>query len=112
MKPLRIPLRAVFYRESGRWVAHCLEFDLSGDGETPEAALKDLSEAIACQVEATLQNGNLANLFSPADGKFFAMFAAGTDLALGPLQLRKQNVTIEELQTREYTDPDVQPAVA
>jgi predicted RNase H-like HicB family nuclease len=106
MKPLRIPLRAVFFRESDAWVAHCLEFDLVGDGKTREEALDSLTEAIACQVEATLQNSNTANLFNPAEGKYFEMFAAGRDVAVGELKLQRPGVTIEELETREYSDAD------
>ena len=33
---LRVPLRVVFYREDEVWIAHCLEFDLAGDGMTRE----------------------------------------------------------------------------
>ena len=38
-KALRVPVRVVFYREDGEWVAHCLEFDLIGDGTTKQEAL-------------------------------------------------------------------------
>ncbi len=45
-KTLRTSLRVVFYKDDGEWVAHCLEFDLCGDGKTKEQALKSLSQAI------------------------------------------------------------------
>jgi predicted RNase H-like HicB family nuclease len=106
MQELRIPLRAVFYRESDSWIAHCLEFDLVGDGSTREEALQSLSDAIGCQLDATLENRNAANLFSPADGRYFTMFAAGKDVAVGTLQLKRDHVTIEGLQTREYEGSD------
>jgi predicted RNase H-like HicB family nuclease len=106
MQELRIPLRAVLYRESDSWIAHCLEFDLVGDGSTREEALQSLSDAIVCQLDATLENRNAANLFSPADGRYFTMFAAGKDVAVGALQLKREHVTIEELQTREYEGSD------
>ena len=38
-RKLRMPLRVVFYREEEVWIAHCLEFDLAGDGATREEAL-------------------------------------------------------------------------
>jgi len=81
MQPLRVPIRVVIYQVEGSWVAHCLEFDLLGDGETQEEALERLAQAIRIQVEATRDFGNPANLFSPAEGKYFRMFAAGRDVA-------------------------------
>ena len=48
---LRVPLHVVFYREGEAWIAHCLEFDLAGDGDTKEEALDSLSEAVTLQVE-------------------------------------------------------------
>src|SRR5438445_2162924 len=89
MKALRIPLRVVFYKEEGDWVAHCLEFDLIGDGPTKEDALKDLSQAIAIQVEASLEHNNPANLFTSADWKYHARFAAGKDVADGLVEIQE-----------------------
>ncbi len=82
MKPVRLrtPVRVLFYRDGGNWIAHCLEFDLVGHGRTRNAALKLLSQAIAIQMEASLKHRNPRNLFTPADGKYFVMFAAGRDI--------------------------------
>jgi predicted RNase H-like HicB family nuclease len=103
MKNLRIPLRIIFYREGVDWVAHCLEFDLIGDGPTKEEALDMLSEAIALQLDTSLKHNNPGNLFSPADGKFFEMFAAGKDVIVGELSVVPQDsVEIEKAETREY----------
>jgi hypothetical protein len=85
MRPLRIPLRAVFYKDSDDWVVHCLEFDLAGSGPTKDEAVRQLSDAVRLQLEATVKNGNWANLFFPADSRFFTMFAAGKDVAVGEL---------------------------
>jgi predicted RNase H-like HicB family nuclease len=104
MKNLRIPLRVVFYRDGDVWVAHCLEFDLMGDGATKEDALDELIEAINLQVAASVEADNPSNLFSPADGRFFAMFAAGKDVVVGALRLHFDSVTIDEAETREF-DP-------
>jgi predicted RNase H-like HicB family nuclease len=77
MKTLRIPLRVVFYREEGQWIAHCLEFDLIGSGETREEAIGQLTAATQIQVEESLKHDNPRNLFFPAESQFFQMFAAG-----------------------------------
>lgn len=113
MRGLRIPLRIVFYRVSPKWVAHCLEFDLMGDGRTKREALDQLMEAMALQIEASLKYENPCNLFKPADGRFFAMFAAGKDVALGECHLRFDSVVIDEAQTREYeAEPNREPDLA
>lgn len=93
-KTLRVPLHVVFYKEFGSWIAHCLEFDLIGDGESKEGALERLGETIALQVEASMEHGNNANLFTPADGKFFEMYAAGRDLIPRTLEI---NAIIEHM---------------
>jgi len=61
-RKLRVPLRVIFYREGESWIAHCLEFDLVGDGMTREDALDLLSDAIAMQAQASLECKNPANL--------------------------------------------------
>jgi predicted RNase H-like HicB family nuclease len=103
MPHLRIPLRVVFYRDEGVWVAHCLEFDLMGDGATQAEALRNLEEAMTLQIEASLKSGNRANLFKPAAGRFFEMFAAGTDVAHGEVHIESEAVTIDDLSAREYS---------
>ena len=106
MRTLRIPLRAVFYRESDVWLAHCLEMDLVGDGASPEEAIKQLSEAVSIQVQTSIEHNNLANLFQPADAGFFEMFAAGKDSAQGLLNIEMKGVKIERMDTREYENAD------
>lgn len=109
MQSLRVPVRVVFYREEGSWIAHCLEFDLLGDGETQEQALGKLSGSIQIQVEATVDYGNPANLFSPADGKYFRMFAAGEDLTAPDMSLGFKpldQITIDQVQFRQFVEPE------
>jgi predicted RNase H-like HicB family nuclease len=107
MQQLRVPIRVVFYQDEGVWVAHCLEFDLLGDGPSRAEALHKLSQAIRLQVEATLDYGNPANLFSPADGEYFRMFAAGEDVAEGELRLQfdpMDEINIEDVELREFNE--------
>jgi predicted RNase H-like HicB family nuclease len=109
VRSLRIPIRIVFYRDEGAWIAHCLEFGLIGDGASRREALEQLGEAIQLQVQASVKHKNLANLFSPADAKLFEMFAAGRDVAEGELTLRLQKidpVVIDRVEVREYADTD------
>jgi hypothetical protein len=81
-----------------------LEFDLAGDGPTKDAALESLSTAILIQMEQSAANP--ANLFTPADGELFRMFAAGRDIAIAELQLDAAPVQVERTEYREYSDAD------
>lgn len=51
-----------FYRESGRVIAHALEFDLIGDGDTREDALECLAKSVAIQAEFAMENPNGAEI--------------------------------------------------
>ena len=111
MRTYHIPLQVVFYKEDDGWAAHCLQFDLLGDGSTKEEALQSLNEAICIQIEASLDYQNFDNLFSPAEGKYFGMFAAGKDVIVGTLKSQFDRVCIQDTQTREYVeDEELVPA--
>src|ERR1700722_3110073 len=108
MQALRIPLRAILYREDGVWIAHYLELDLIGDGATQEEALELLSQAILTQVEASIHFQSPHSLFRPAETKYFEMFAVGRDIAIGTLKVLGvttiDSVAIEEIEAREDID--------
>jgi predicted RNase H-like HicB family nuclease len=104
MKTLSIPLRVVLYKEQADWIAHCLEFDVCGDGTTKKQALQSMAIAIQIQIEQSIKHGNSKNLFSPADGQLFQMFAAGKQVAIGKLPLRIKGMVIEATDARKYSD--------
>ena len=112
MSRFRIPLKAVLYKEGQVWLAHCLELDLIGDGENRADALKHLSEAIIVQITASVSHDCMDSLFTPAEGRFWRMFAQGKNVAQGKLELLAKdaisdNIEIEDVQAREYSEPDV-----
>ncbi len=110
MKPLRLPLRAVLYREGDLWIAHCLEMDLLGDGPDQEKALNSLSQAIVTQLQACIKHDNVAGIFCPAEAKYFRMFAAGKDAVVGAPRIEAptelDDLTIERVEAREYSEAD------
>ncbi len=113
MKQLRIPLRAVFYKENEFWIAHCLEFDLVGHGLTRKKAMDMLADAITLQVKASIKHKNPNNLFSPAEKKFHLMFAAGRPRAVAALEFEPMEyITIESMDTREYSAKDADLVLA
>lgn len=106
MKTLRISLKVVFYREDDRWFAHCLEMDLLGDGDTREEALGLLTEAITEQLKVSVENNAPENLFFPAESKYFQMFAAGKDIAVGEMTIQRDSVTVNAIEAREYSSDE------
>ena len=107
MKTFRIPLRVVFYKEAESWIAHCLEFDLCGDGLTKEDAAKSLDQSIRLQIEASVKNNNPRNLFSPAASEIQERFFAGKHTAEGELRITldsTDHVIFEPPDYREYSD--------
>ncbi|MSR59330.1 MAG: hypothetical protein EXS05_17085 [Planctomycetaceae bacterium] len=110
MKILRVPIHIVFYLEEGDWVAHCLEFDICGNGETKREAAESLVQAVKIQIEQSLNHNNPANLFCPAEGKYFEMFAAGKNITNAELEMHFDpidSVNLEEPQSREYSEGDL-----
>jgi hypothetical protein len=109
MPSFRIQLKAVLYEEDGTWLAHCLELDLIGDGDSAREALHSLSGAIITQLESSVRNNCMESIFCPAEARFWSMFAQGKNVAHGELELQVKStvpgVTIEDLQAREYSEP-------
>ena len=101
---LRVPIHVVLYLQDDVWFAHCLEFDLIGDGPTQRAAMEMLGKSVAIQIEESIRFNNPANLFAPADGENFRMFAAGQicDVAADALRISSDMLTIEKVEVREY----------
>ncbi len=106
-REFNVPLRVLFYREDDAVIAHCLEFDLIGDGETHEEAMQSLADAIAVQIAEVLESKNVDNLFHPAPGEYFRMFAEGHSderigKAVGMLQIHEEPIDVTEVVGREY----------
>ena len=104
MKQMRVPLRIVFYKDGEDWIAHCLEFDLMGDGPTKKDAVARMADAISSQVQSSVEFDNPSNLFKPADAKYFVMFAEGQDVSGGEAHIEIDSVTIDNAEAREYVE--------
>lgn len=103
MQNLHVQLRAVLYRDGSDWVAHCLEMDLAGHGETQADALAMLSDAITAQVQASVAVDNPDNLFMQADPKLMRMFFGGRPTAVGEMRIAiGEPVTVDRIETREW----------
>lgn len=69
MSPMNyMTFRACVYpspEESNYFVAHCLEMDVIGGGDSVEEAISDLLEAIETQIESCAQNNAQLQFFAP-----------------------------------------------
>jgi len=79
---------------------------LIGDGDTKEAALSQLCDAITAQVTASLEMKNPTNLFKTADPELFMKFAAGKDIVVGQVHLKVDSISIDDPETREYVESE------
>jgi hypothetical protein len=104
MNSIHLHPRVVFYRQGSSWIAHCLEFDLAGEGSTREEALERLNEALVVKVEVLSVGNRPADLFKPADREYFAMYDAGDEVAVGALRLASHRLVIDQTRAREYRD--------
>lgn len=100
MAQFTIRLRIVFYYQRDKWIAHCLETDLIGDGESKEEALKRLEDATEMQLEVSIEHGNPDNFFSPADSQLFQMFFRGKHIEMPVWTFELDNVNVEGIDTR------------
>ena len=73
---LNLSLRVLGYPEddSDKWVAHCLEMDLLGYGDSFEEAFKDLGDLVRMQVSFALFKGQRSLLHNPAPARYFEIF--------------------------------------
>jgi hypothetical protein len=69
-----LSLSVLFYVEDGYNVAHCLEMDLKGRGETEDEAMGELATLIGAQVSFAYQKGEPGLIYHPAEKRFFDIF--------------------------------------
>jgi len=67
-----IPLRVLIYFEDDEWVAHLLEMDLVGTGDSPQEAEQQLKGAAAAQLSFCREEG--VNPFRPAPKNLFRIW--------------------------------------
>lgn len=112
MVPTRqLSLRIVFYREADAIIAHCLEFDLLGEGTSHEEAIDSLVETIHLQLNEAAAGSQTNDLLHPASEDYVQMFAAGKPnqrlaTAIGNFQREMAPLDIADVQCRDYREGD------
>jgi predicted RNase H-like HicB family nuclease len=99
---IRLDFRVLIYRENDFWIAHCLETDLVAEGETVAQAIDSLIDISNVQIQAALEEGDLASIFSPAPADVWRMYAvAGEGPSRRPRKAIKQvdKISVRQLAT-------------
>ncbi len=107
MNESKMSVRVVVYQAGDGWVARCLEFDVVGEGENYLDALLSLRSALAFRVKRTLNAKDRDNLFTPAAGKYFQMYAAGKHVPAGSVMAQippGAGLSIDKIVVRQYID--------
>jgi hypothetical protein len=105
---LRLDLHALGYRQGEQWIFHCLEMDVMGHAATPQDAMERMLDAINAQVEFSIENDNLANIFQPADPEFWKMYAMAQDSPLPASHMKSKfddSAEITGFESRTYEAP-------
>ena len=71
---LSVRVSVLGYIEDGDWVAHALEMNVIGVGDTWEEALSVLDENIQAQISFAKYRGDDSLIFQPAPPEFFEKF--------------------------------------
>jgi hypothetical protein len=76
---IRLDFRVLIYREDKFWIAHCLETDLVAEGTTVSEAMDALIAISNVQIQAAIEEGDLASIFSPAPADVWRMYAVASE---------------------------------
>jgi hypothetical protein len=71
---LQLELRVIVYREDAFWLAHCLELDIVAEGETPQKAVRDLTDLCVLQIRTAIEESDLTSIFRPAPAEIWKLF--------------------------------------
>ncbi|MCI0332691.1 MAG: hypothetical protein L0228_05670 [Planctomycetes bacterium] len=97
---IRLDFRVLIYKEAEFWIAHCLETDLVAEGASVTEAIDYLIDISNVQIQAAIEEGDLASLFSPAPADIWRMYAVAAE---GPSRRpRKAIKQVNKLSVRQF----------
>ena len=70
---MTLTVHLLLYLEETWYVAHCLEFDLVAQGETPLAAFRNVLDAIEVQAAYAQEMNDWSQLFVPAPAEYWRL---------------------------------------
>ena len=77
-----VTINVLGYRENGDWIAHALEMDLVGVGDSFEEAIEALNEFIEAQVSFALYKKDPSLSFHDAPIRLFDLFSKVREIEL------------------------------
>lgn len=83
MSPIAINILLSFDEDNHVWLAHCLEMDLFGTGDTPKAAVKELLEVLQSHLEDATPNQS--DFLFPAPKEYWVQYQQATPVDLHEL---------------------------
>ena len=89
------PLRVLLYKEDGEFVAHALEMDLLGHGETHKSAISALKDMILCQITFAHQKKDAGLLSFPAPKEFFDRWEKARAAALKSEVIEDKSLSVK-----------------
>lgn len=65
----------LIFKEDDTWTALCLDFDITGSGNTPEEAIRQNLEAIALYLETCQKEGKeIASCYRPVPKRYWLLY--------------------------------------
>ncbi|MGI9323349.1 MAG: hypothetical protein ACR2PJ_07190 [Pseudomonadales bacterium] len=100
------------YKEDGYyWVAHALEMDVIGVGDTWTEALAELKGNVRAQVDCAAQYDDASSLIRPAPPHFFKRFKQAREAGLRALIEKPQNDLLSRFRSDALTIRRNNPAI-
>lgn len=106
MSNLQYTVRVLGIHEDDQWCAIALEMSLRGYGETFEAALDDLHDAIEAQVSFAIQHDTLDSIWTPAEPHYVELYNETRRHSLRRY-FQGEETTAEEEHKLEYAAGDL-----
>ena len=105
-----VKVNVLGYMEDEQWVAHALEMNIIGVGDSWEEALSELDGNVQAQVSFAKHQGDPSLIFQPAPDHFFEMFRQAREAELRALVKRTRKKASWHQRTDNLGIPDDLPS--
>jgi hypothetical protein len=92
--PYELSIRTLVYAEDELFVAHALEMDILGYGESRETAVSELVKLLKNQITFAEAKGEKAMVFFPAPQDFFKRWESANEAQLKGVITKEKAITL------------------
>ncbi len=96
---MTVKVSVLGYTEDDCWVAHALEMDVIGVGDTWTAALSELKENVRAQVSFAVYRGDESLIFHPAPPRLFKRFKQVREAELRALVKQPRSSSLSHIRS-------------